>query len=116
MNIIDLDTKEGLTLTEYELKASIVQLFENTDKFNPFYMSGVIDDGTMNIRFIVISNLRHNIETITGLKAEVLAKMKEEEYYEKVDFLGKEFLWKGRLVKNKAYGRVDFVVNEVKSL
>lgn len=133
-NIVNL--KEG----EYsEIRASLVQLFETNifyeicpecggrvskedDSFKckkhdivepakAIVLSGVVDDGTGNIRAVFFRN--------AGLQ---LIGMNIEEAIEKgnaifdLDILGREFVITGRIRRNKMFNRLEFVVNNVKEI
>ncbi|MEM5791071.1 MAG: DUF2240 family protein [Candidatus Aenigmatarchaeota archaeon] len=129
------DLEEGI----YEIKGTLVQIFQgkyifpicpvckNSLKENkceehgevkPEYalvISGIIDDGSDNIRVVFF---RENAEKILGLKASELEKISEEERENliKEKILGLELVLKGKVKKNKIFERLEFVVNEVKDL
>jgi len=133
-NIVNL--KEG----EYsEIRASLVQLFETNifydvcpecgakvskendsskckkhgvvEPAKAIVLSGVVDDGTGNIRAVFFRN--------AGLQ---LIGMNIEEAVEKgngifdLDTLGKEFVITGKIRRNKMFNRLEFVANNVKEI
>ncbi len=134
-NISDL--KENGT---YELRATVVQLFES----GPFYeicpdcgsrlkrtvkgfecqthgvvspsfsivLSGVIDDGTGNMRTVFFRDaalklINMNIDT---------ALRYMNNLFENIDVLGKEFVLSGRVKKNQMFNRTEFVVSDVREV
>ncbi len=140
-NISDL--REG----EYnEVRASLVQVFKRNPFFEvcpecgrrieksgekwmckehgnvePKYnlvISGVIDDGSGNIRAVFFRDIA---EKILGKKTEDVRNMASGEVdplqiYENIDILGKEFIIRGRIRKNQFTDRMEFVANEVEDV
>ncbi|MFQ6020409.1 MAG: DUF2240 family protein [Candidatus Aenigmatarchaeota archaeon] len=134
-NIINL--KEG---DEAEVRAALVQLFEtrvfyeicphcgkrlittnNTFKCNqhgnvdPSYaivLSGVIDDGTENIRAVFF---RTAALQLIGMNMED-ALSKKDSLLEDIDVLGKEFILTGTVRRNKMFNRLEFVANSVREI
>ena len=132
---IIMNLKEGETA---ELRASLVQLFETsifyeicpqcesrvTKEGNKFkcsehgeveptktiVLSGIIDDGTGNIRAVFFRNVALDL---IGMDIKQ-ALEKEDEFFENLNILGKEFIMVGKARKNKVFGRLEFVVNNVK--
>ncbi len=86
-------------------------------KMEPEYnmvISGVIDDGTGNIRSVFF---REVAEQIIGEKSVNLKKMylgNPLDMYDKVNVIGKEFIFTGRVKMNSFTERLEFVVNEVR--
>lgn len=129
------DLEEGV----YEIKGNIVQIFKGKYIFpicpvcksglkenkceehgevkpeHALVISGIIDDGSDNIRVVFF---RENAEKILGLKASDLEKISEEERENliKEKILGLELVLRGKVKKNKIFERLEFVVNEVKDL
>lgn len=137
------DLKEG----EYaEIRASLVQLFRRNPFFEvcpkcesrveksgdvwvcrehgniePKYhmvISGVVDDGSGNIRVVFFRDLA---EKILGKNVEELREMASKEtdplsIYENFNVLGKEFIIRGRVKKNQLTERMEFVANEVENV
>ena len=119
-----------------EVRAAIVQLFET----NFFYevcpecgkrvkdgkcadhgevepsknivLSGVIDDGTGNIRAVFF---RENALNLIGMSMEDVLE-KGDSFFGDLDVLGKEFLISGRVRRNKMFNRLEFVANNVKEV
>ncbi len=131
------DLKEG---NFYEIRAALVQLFDTNlfyeicphcgkkvDKekeifkckthgdVEPSYtivLSGIIDDGTGNIRAVFFRNvalqlLRMNLED---------ALEKRDALLDNTDVLGKEFVMTGRVRKNKLFNRIEFAANNVREV
>ncbi len=126
------DIKEG---DSAEVRATFVQVFYT----NPFFytcpicgktlkdglcpehgkreanlvLSGVIDDGTGNIRAVLF---RDNAEKVLGLTTEKAEELFKEGGRDKVLSmvpLGKEFIFKGYAKMNKIFDRLEFIINEV---
>ncbi len=138
-NIIDL--KEG----EYsEIKGSLVQIFRrnpffevcpkcegrveksgevwrckehgNIEPKHQLVISGVVDDGTGNVRVVFFRELAEKIlgKGIEELK--VSGGGDPSSIYESLDVLGKEFIIRGRLKRNQFTERMEFVANEVEEI
>lgn len=131
-----IDVREG----EFtELRAVVVQLFETNffyevcpecgsrvkedtgfkcdehGKVKPakaIVLSGVIDDGTGNIRAVFF---RENALKLIGLDKEEAVKRQDSLLHD-LDVLGKEFLMSGRVRRNKMFNRLEFVANNVKDI
>lgn len=86
-------------------------------KVEPKYnivISGVIDDGTGNIRSVFF---REVAEQVIGERSEKLKDLylgNPVEMYDKVDVVGKEFIFTGRVKMNSFTERLEFVVDEVR--
>ena len=134
-NIADL--KEGETA---EIKASLVQLFETsifyeicpqcgsrtTKEGNDFkcsehgkiepvktiVLSGIIDDGTNNIRAVFFRNVA--LELI-GMDIKQ-ALEREDTFFENLNVLGKEFIIIGKTRRNKMFNRLEFIANSIKEV
>lgn len=80
-------------------------------------ISGIIDDGTENMRFV---SFGENAEKIIGMKAEearkvFMRKMEKSAIFEKVQ-LGEEFVFDGVVRRNRLYDRLEFIVNNIKNV
>jgi ssDNA-binding Zn-finger/Zn-ribbon topoisomerase 1 len=134
-NIAEL--KEG---ENAELRASLVQLFETsifyeicpqcesrvTKEGNAFkcsehgiveptktiVLSGIIDDGTENIRAVFFRNVALDLIGMDMKKA----LENEEAFFENLNVLGKEFIMIGKTRRNKMFNRLEFVVNNVREV
>ena len=122
-----------------EIRAALVQLFETNffyevcpecgsriKKENDFkcerhgkvepakaiVLSGVVDDGTGNIRAVFF---RNNALRLMGMNMEEILKM-EDSFFDNLDILGKEFIMIGRVRRNKMFNRLEFVANNVKEV
>jgi replication factor A1 len=123
-----------------EIRAALVQLFETnvfyeicpecktrvTKEKNKFIckehgevepqktivLSGVIDDGTGNIRAVFF---RDNALKLIGMNIEE-ALQKQDSFFEDLDVLGKEFIMYGRIRRNKMFDRLEFVANNIKEV
>ncbi len=132
-NIINL--KEG---SMGEIRAALVQLFETNvfyeicpmcgtrvrrdeNKFKcnehgevepkkTIVLSGVIDDGTGNIRAVFF---RDNALKLIDMNIDDALKI-QSSFFENLDVLGKEFIMFGRVRRNKMFGRLEFVVNNIR--
>lgn len=73
-------------------------------------VSGVIDDGTANIRTVWF---RDAALALIGMPLEAAVAHKDG-LLDNIDVLGKEFVMVGRVKRNKMFGRLEFIVNTVK--
>ena len=133
-NITDL--KEG---EPAELKASLVQVFETSIFYeicpqcesrvikegndfkcsehgivNPtktIVLSGIIDDGTGNIRAVFFRNVALDL-----IGMDIKQALEREDFFENLNILGKEFIMVGKARRNKMFNRLEFVVNNVKEV
>jgi len=135
-----------LEVGEYsEIKASLVQIFRRNPFFEvcpecegrversgngwickehgkiepkrQLVISGVVDDGTGNVRVVFFRELAEKVlgKSIDELKG---AEGVDDplSIYEGLDVLGKEFIIRGRLKKNQFTERMEFVANEVEEV
>ncbi len=128
------DLQEG---ANGEIRASLVQIFESDNFFEfcpecnvrlkrsregfacpthgavkPRYLvmvSGVIDDGTENIRTVLFGDAALQLVGMTLDQA----LEHYEDLMEKVDLLGREFIIEGRVRRNKMFDRLEFIANRV---
>jgi hypothetical protein len=133
-NITEL--KEG---EPAELKASLVQVFETSIFYeicpqcesrvikegndfkcpehgivNPtktIVLSGIIDDGTGNIRAVFFRNVALDL-----IGMDIKQALEREDFFENLNILGKEFIMIGKARRNKMFNRLEFVVNNVKEV
>ena len=133
-NITEL--KEG---EPAELKASLVQVFETSIFYeicpqcesrvikegndfkcsehgivNPaktIVLSGIIDDGTGNIRAVFFRNVALDL-----IGMDIKQALEREDFFENLNILGKEFIMLGKARRNKMFNRLEFVVNNVKEV
>ncbi len=75
-------------------------------------ISGVIDDGTGNIRAVFF---RDAASQLSGMTIEE-AKEKGDSFLEDLDILGKEFVLTGRSRRNPMFNRLEFIVSETKTV
>ncbi len=75
-------------------------------------ISGVIDDGTMNMRAVFFRDVALQL---VGMDLENALKH-DKSIFDIVDILGKEFVMKGKVRKNKLFNRPEFIVSEVKEV
>lgn len=122
-----------------EIRANIVQLFETEifyeicpecgkrvreeedfkckehGKVEPkytFVVSGVIDDGSGNLRVVLFRELGAKL---LGMEMEdVLGK--RGRLYEGIDVLGKEFVFEGRARNNQMFNRLEFIVSDLREV
>jgi len=81
-------------------------------------ISGVIDDGTGNIRAVFFRDMA---EKIFGQTAKELRKAAQDEadalaIYNQFSSLGKEFILKGRVKKNEYTESLEFIANDVQEV
>jgi len=80
-------------------------------------VSGVIDDGSGNIRAVFF---REAAEKVLGKESEKVRELclKEgfESFLENSDVMGKEFIMTGRVKENDFTNKMEFVVNDVKDV
>jgi len=122
----------------YEIRAALVQLFETgafyemcpecskrvkRDNGGPFkcaehgdvdpsYMlilSGVVDDGSGNMRSVFF---RDTALKLIGLDIDQALAIRDG-FFEKLDVMGKEFIFSGQIRTNKMFNRKEFVINSV---
>jgi len=133
-NIADL--KEGEIA---ELRASLVQLFETSifyeicpqcearvikegnefkceehGKVEPkktIVLSGVIDDGTGNIRAVFFRNVALDL-----IGMDIKEALEIEDFFENLNVLGKEFIMIGKVRRNKMFNRLEFVVSSIRDV
>ena len=134
-NIVEL--KEGETA---EIRASVVQIFETSifyeicpqcgsrvvkegteykcaehGKVEPtktIVLSGIIDDGTANMRAVFFRDVALQLIGMDIKKA----LENEDSFFENLNVLGKEFIMIGKSRRNKMFNRLEFVVNTVKEV
>jgi len=75
-------------------------------------VSGVIDDGTDNIRAVFF---RENACKLLGMSMETILS-KRGHVFESVDIVGKEFILIGRARRNKMFDRLEYIVNDVQAV
>lgn len=75
-------------------------------------LSGVLDDGTGNIRVVFFRELAAKV---LGMSMEEIVARKGK-VFEGTDIVGKEFIAKGRVRRNKMFDRLEFVANEVREV
>ena len=75
-------------------------------------LSGVIDDGTGNIRAVFF---RDEALNLIGMNMDDVME-KKDTFFDDIDVLGKEFMISGRVRKNKMFKRLEFVANGVKEI
>lgn len=123
-----------------EIRAAVVQLFETSvfydicpkcesrvvkaeDKFKcnehgevepkkTIVLSGVIDDGTGNIRAVFFRDVALKL---IGMDIDEALKRKDS-FFENLDVLGKEFIMFGKIRRNAAFNRLEFVANDIREV
>jgi len=89
----------------------------NVEPAHALVVSGIIDDGTENMRFV---SFGENAEKILGMKTgearkAFMKKMDKKVIFENVQ-LGRELLFDGVVRRNKLYDRLEFILNNIKSV
>jgi len=122
-----------------ELRASVVQIFENKIFFNvcpecgksvkkdndykcaehgkvepkkSIVLLGVIDDGTGNVRAVFFRDVALDL---LGMKMEEVLE-KETGIFSDMKILGKEYIMLGKMRKNRMFDRMEFVANHVREI
>lgn len=75
-------------------------------------LSGIIDDGTGNIRVVFFRDVALELIGMDIKKA----LENEESFFDSIDVLGKEFIITGKARKNKMFNRLEFVATSVKEI
>jgi ssDNA-binding replication factor A large subunit len=75
-------------------------------------ISGVIDDGTGNIRTVLFREAALKLIGMDLNKA--LDHM--DDLFQNIDVLGKEFIFIGRVRKNQMFNRTEFVISDLKNV
>jgi hypothetical protein len=78
-------------------------------------LTGILDDGTSNIRAIFF---REHAENALGISVDELLAVDEQKRYDFINerLIGKELVLQGRVKKNKIFNREEFIVSKVKPL
>lgn len=81
-------------------------------------LSGVLDDGTGNIRCVFFREIAEKVfgKTVKELRDMAQKEMDATVIYDKFPSLGKEFIFRGRVKKNDLAERPELVVNEVEEV
>ncbi len=74
--------------------------------------SGVVDDGTANVRVIFFRDLA---EKLYGMKAEYMDLSDINKFYGSLGVLGKEFIIGGRVKKNNFSGEIELLGNKIEA-
>lgn len=87
----------------------------NTDGVLRCAISFIIDDGTNNVRATVFNEASQNL---FGKPVEALKELDERGELDEFlkSFIGKEFIFQGRMQKNEYFDRMDMIVDKVKSV
>jgi len=78
-------------------------------------LSGVIDDGTANMRVVFFGETAEKVlgKSVKELRDDLSKGKNQEEIYEKCQSVGKDFMFKGRIKRNDLSGNLEMVANEV---
>jgi DNA/RNA endonuclease YhcR with UshA esterase domain len=78
-------------------------------------ISGILDDGTGNIRFVLFRELA---EQLAQMAAETLAQTPTEERYSLLtrQLLGRQLLMRGRVRRNPRTERLELLVNQAEDI
>ncbi|MFQ5647760.1 MAG: hypothetical protein ACE5FW_00840, partial [Candidatus Aenigmatarchaeota archaeon] len=81
-------------------------------------LSGVLDDGTDNIRAVFFREIAEKVfgKTAKDLRELAQKEMDAEAIYADFPSLGKEFIFKGRVKKNELAEQPELVVNELQEV
>ncbi len=123
----------------FEIKGTIVQLFKGNFLFDVCSMCGskvenkkcmehgevnpsqamvlsfVLDDGTEDLRCVLF---RETAEKLCNISPEELSRLDTEERYQTLAnrVLGKEFIFIGKVKKNKLFDKLEMMVNDFKDI
>jgi replication factor A1 len=125
------ELKEG---ENARIRGAIVQIFDS----NPFFytcpecgakvkikcdvhnkgeanlvISGIVDDGTGNIRIVLF---RENAEKFLGISAKEAIEKNIDVIKKANEMLGIDFIFKGYAKRNKLFDRMEFIVNEIEEV
>ncbi len=75
-------------------------------------ISGVIDDGTANMRIVFF---RESAEKVLGMKT-MDALAKKAALFETLENLGREFIFSGRVRKNQLFERLEFITSDFRPI
>ena len=76
-------------------------------------LSGVVDDGTGNIRIVFFRNIA---EKLIGMKTEEVIKMKDNIFDLARKNIGKEFIFSGIIKKNKLFENLEFISRSIEDV
>lgn len=81
-------------------------------------VSGVIDDGTANIRIVFFRETAEKIlgKTVTELRDELSKGKSQDDLYADLDSIGREFVFQGRVKRNDLSGNLEMVANEIREI
>ncbi|RLJ08111.1 MAG: hypothetical protein DRP13_02840 [Candidatus Aenigmatarchaeota archaeon] len=81
-------------------------------------ISGVIDDGTGNIRVVFFRNLAEKLagKTIKEMRKEAEKKADSSVLFENFEALGKEYIITGRVKKNEITENLELIANDIKDI
>lgn len=118
-----------------EIRGALVQIFDSKmfyqncpecgkkdcehEKKTGMIISGIVDDGTENIRVVFFNN---NAELLLGMKTrEAYEESEKGENTNKLinklnTKLGKEFLLKGKVKENDFFGKPELIVNDIQKI
>lgn len=100
----------GATLSNEEC-----EIHGKVEKNKELVISCIADDGTGSLRVVFF---RDNAEKALGVEKEEIIELEEEERYEfiKEKLLGREFILRGRVKRNKTFNRIEMIVNDLKPI
>ncbi len=81
-------------------------------------LSGVIDDGTGNIRAVMFRSAAEKVfgKDVNEIEDALRGKGEDFQLSSIVEGLGREFIFRGRVKRNSYSGNLEFVVNEVEDV
>lgn len=105
---------------KFEISGTLVQVFKGNFIFkkeeeSALVVSCMLDDGSGNIRTVFF---RDQAQKLLEISAEEIEKLDLDKRYELIreKLLGKEVQLMGRVRKNNVFDRIEFIVDEIKSL
>jgi ssDNA-binding replication factor A large subunit len=81
-------------------------------------VSGVIDDGTANMRIVFFGETGERVlgKTVQELRDALSKGKSQDEIYADLENIGKEFVFQGRVKRNDLSGNLEMVANEAKDV
>lgn len=81
-------------------------------------VSGVIDDGTANMRIVFFRETGEKVlgKTVKELRDELSKGKNQDDIYANLDNVGREFIFQGRVKRNDLSGNLEMVANEIREV
>jgi len=81
-------------------------------------VSGVIDDGTANIRAVFFRETAEKVlgKTVKDLRDELGKGKSQDEIFAKLENIGKDFIFQGRVKRNDLSGNIELIANDLRKV